>query len=59
MNFIFSDNVCILCFLINVKKPKTTAILSKKGRNKFFSLCFLLGVLCEVSHYTVCYHRSS
>ena len=34
MNYIFSDNVCILCLSCNVKKLKTTAKLSNKNRNK-------------------------
>ena len=34
MNFIFSDNVRILCLSCNVRQLKTTAKLSKKSKNK-------------------------
>ena len=34
MNYIFSDNGRTLCSSCNVNKLKTTAILSKKSRNK-------------------------
>ena len=37
INFIFTDNVCILCLSCNVKKFKTTAKLSEKSRNKYHS----------------------
>jgi len=34
INFIFNDNVRILCLSCNIKKSKTTAKLSEKSRNK-------------------------
>jgi hypothetical protein len=37
MNFIFSDNVHILCLSCNVKKLKSTAKLSKISRNNRLS----------------------
>jgi hypothetical protein len=43
MNFIFSDNVCILYLSCNVKQmPETTAKLSNKNREKLHSNCFLM-----------------
>ena len=47
-NFIFSDNVCILCLSCNVKKYKTSAILSEKTEISVVLIVFD-GVLCEVS----------
>ena len=42
INYIFSDNVCILYLSCNVKKNITTAKLSKKSRNKRRSNRFLM-----------------
>jgi hypothetical protein len=47
-----SDNVCLLCLSYNVKKPKTTAKLSKKSRNKRRSNRFY-NVLRDIHVYTV------
>jgi hypothetical protein len=60
MNFIFSDNVRILCLSCNVIKPKTTAKLSNKNRNKRRSNSFLF-VFCEVyvNTVSVSYHCST
>ena len=57
MNLIFPDNVHILCLSCNIKKPKTTAKLSKESRNKHRSCC----VFCEIRAYTVTvsYRRST
>jgi len=56
MNLMFPDNVHILYLSCNIKKPKTTAKLSKESRNKHRS-CFF----CEVRAYTVTvsYRRST
>ena len=40
MNFIFSDNVCILYLSCNVNEPKITAKLSKKSIIKHPLNCF-------------------
>ena len=41
MNFIFSNNVYILCLSCNVKKPKTTVKSSKKRINKHSNQVFI------------------
>ena len=53
MNLIFSDNVHILCLFCKVKKPKTTAKLSKKSRNKRLSNSIWWCPLCSLCLY--CY----
>jgi hypothetical protein len=42
MNVIFSDNVCILFLSCSVKKPKTTARLSKKKQKQASFSSFLM-----------------
>ena len=41
MNFIFNDNVRILCLSCNVKKSENLSDLSKKDRNKRHSSPFI------------------
>jgi hypothetical protein len=41
MNFIFNDNVRILCLSCNVKKSENLSDLSKKDRSKHHSSPFI------------------
>ena len=41
MNFIFNDNVRILCLSCNVKKSENLSDLNKKDRNKRHSSSFI------------------
>jgi hypothetical protein len=41
MNFIFNDNVRILCLSCNVKKSENLSDLDKKDRNKHHSSPFI------------------
>ena len=42
MNFIFTDNVRILCLSCNVKKSENLSYLDKKDRNKRHSSPFIM-----------------
>jgi hypothetical protein len=46
MNFIFNDNVRILCLSCNVKKVENLSDLNKKDRNKRHSSSFINVVKC-------------
>ena len=46
MNFIFNDNVRILCSSCNVKKSENLSDLNKKDRNKRHSSPFINVVKC-------------
>jgi hypothetical protein len=46
INFIFNDNVHILCLSCNIKKSKRPAKFSENNWNKRFSNCFQLCSYC-------------
>ena len=51
INYIFSNNVHILCLSYHIKKTKTTAKLTRKNRNKLILIFDC--VLCKSLSYTV------
>jgi hypothetical protein len=64
MNYIFSDNVCILYLSCYFKSPKETVNLSKKSKNKHCSNRFLVvssvkSALISINAVTVSYRRST
>jgi hypothetical protein len=55
INFIFNDNVRILCLSCNIKKSKTTAKLSEKSRNKRRSNRFQWSPMWRQCLYCYCF----
>ena len=61
INYIFSNNVHILCLSYHIRKTKTTAKLTRKNRNKFFSFLIVSSVkasLILLPFRTVALHES-
>ena len=53
INFIFSDNIRILCLSCNIKRSKTTAKLSEKSRNNCRSKRCQRHYICDIGAYAV------